>query len=106
MIELINEGIQLIHIGKDTKVNADLVKHALISARASQNYAKFYTDRVYITVSFHKDNTIAISHNIRNLNFYREFCLVQKRVKNKTDLQVYSSFIAKWLNIMRNPMYR
>ena len=101
MVTLLDETIQLIHINPNKEVTDALVRRALIMAKSTKNYAKFYTDRFYIIVNFNRDNTLNISHNIRNLDFYRELMRLQKTVKNKTDISLYSIFITRWLNKIR-----
>lgn len=101
MIIPIYESIQLIHIDGKKDVTPELVKHALVAAKACKNYAKFYTDKFYITVNFHKDNTMSVAHNIRNRDFYRELMRLQNNIKQQTNIQLYSIFIARWLNKIR-----
>lgn len=101
MVTLLNETIQLIHINPNVEVNTALVKRAMVMAKSTKNYAKFYTDKYYIIVNFNKDNTMNISYNIRNLDFYREFMRLQNTVKSKTDISAYAIFITRWLNKIR-----
>lgn len=101
MITLLNETIQLIHITSDTKVSPEMVKHALVSAKVCKNYAKFYTDKFYITVNFNKDNTMSVSHNIRNLDFYRELMRIQNNNRNNSNISLYAQFISRWINKIR-----
>ena len=105
MINLLNEGVQLIHIGPATNVNVEMIKRAMIMARSSKQYAKFYTDKYYITVSFHKDNTFSVAHNVRNLQFYREYVRIQKTLDNSDNIYLFAQFICRWLNNLRKPLY-
>lgn len=105
MINLLNEGVQLIHIGPTTNINLEMIKRAMVMARSSKQYAKFYTDKYYITISFHKDNTFSISHNIRNVQFYREFTRLQCNLNCSTNISLTAQFIYRWMNNLRKPLY-
>ena len=105
MIDILNEDIQLIHIGPSTNVTVEMVKRAMIMARSSKHYAKFYTDKYYITVSFHKDNSFSVSHNIRNLRFYNEFTRLQGNLQYSTNINIFAQFICRWMNNLRKPLY-
>jgi hypothetical protein len=101
MIQLLDETIQMIHINSNKEITPALIKHTLMLAKAGNNYAKFYTDKYYIIVSFNKDNTFSISHNIRNLDFYRELMRLQNNNRSKNNISLYYPFLCRWLERIR-----
>lgn len=103
MIPLVNESVQLIHIDSKTELKKPVIVFALNSARSTRRYAKFYSDKYYIMVTFQRDNTTSISTNYRHdAKFDRELTRFEKKLKGtKVKVNQLAHFIWYWMNIIR-----
>lgn len=98
----INESIQLIHISSNSELTYNAVQHALVMAKGNKDYAKFYTDRWYISVHFERDNSVSIASNIKALDFIRD----KSRIESRTfTMDLYCNFIYIWMNKVRKNNY-
>lgn len=98
----INESIQLIHISSNSELTYNAVQHALVMAKCNKDYAKFYTDKWYISVHFEKDNSVSIASNIKAIDFLRD----KSRIESRTfTLDLYSNLIYVWMNKVRKTNY-
>lgn len=99
MIKIIQEGTQLIHVSKDSELTQGVIKYALYSAMCSRRYAKFYSSRYYIEVTFHRDGTTRIASNYKtNTTFNRQLNQIDNR---KFELGACTNFIWLWMNRIR-----
>lgn len=98
-MKLLYEYEQLIHVDKDTELKQYQIKYALYDAQKTRRYAKFYTGKYYISVSFNRDNTVQFSSNYRtDMKFNRE---LQRLENKKFSLNIVSYFIWYWMNKLR-----
>lgn len=98
-MKLLYEYEQLIHVDKNTELKQYQIKYALYDAQKTRRYAKFYTGKYYISVSFNRDNTVQFSSNYRtDTNFNRE---LQRLENKKFSLNIVSYFIWYWMNKLR-----
>lgn len=44
---------------------------------------------------------MSVSHNIRNLDFYRELMRIQNNNRNNSNISLYAQFISRWINKIR-----
>lgn len=99
MIKLLQEGTQLIHVSKDSELTKSVIKFALQSAMCSRRYAKFYSSKYYIEVTFHRDGTTRIASNYKhNITFNRQLVRIDGA---KFELGVCTNFIWLWMNKIR-----
>ena len=97
--DILEEGTQLIHVSADTELTKNVIQFALQSARTSLRYAKFYSNRYYIEVTFQRDYTIRISSNYRtNPTFNKQINQIDSKPFKLSDT-VY--FIWLWMNRIR-----
>lgn len=98
-MKLLYEYEQIIHIDSDHELKMYTIQHALLDVQRTRRYAKFYTGKYYITVTFNRDHTILISSNYRtDMRFNREL----KRLEaEKFTLYKMSYFIWYWMNKLR-----
>lgn len=99
MIPLLMEGTQLIHVSADTELKTSVINYALQNARASRRYAKFYSNRYYIEVTFQRDNTIRIATNYRNNMYFNKQLNILEKQPYKLGTTV--NFIWLWMNRLR-----
>ncbi|MBO7212343.1 MAG: hypothetical protein J6V44_15255 [Methanobrevibacter sp.] len=98
-MKLLYEYEQLIHVDKNTELKQYQIKYALYDAQKTRRYAKFYTGKYYISVSFNRDNTVQFSSNYRtDMKFNRE---LQRLENKKFSLNIVSYFIWYWMNKLR-----
>ena len=98
-IPILTEGTQLIHVSADSELTKSVINFALCSARASRRYAKFYSNKYYIEVTFQRDGTVRISSNYRlNVLFNRQIVELEKHPFRLTDTV---NFIWLWMNRIR-----
>ena len=98
-IPILTEGTQLIHVSADTELTRQVINFALVSARTSRRYAKFYSNKFYIEVTFQRDGTIRISSNYRNnILFNRQLTQLEDKPFRITDTV---NFIWIWMNKIR-----
>lgn len=97
--EQLNEGTQLIHVSADTELKKNVISFALTSARTSLRYAKFYSNKYYIEVTFQRDKTIRIASNYRtNTMFNKQLVAIDSRPFKLGDVV---NFIWLWMNRIR-----
>ena len=98
-IPILTEGTQLIHVSADTELTRQVINFALVSARTSRRYAKFYSNKFYIEVTFQRDGTIRISSNYRNnILFNRQLTQLEDKPFRITETV---NFIWIWMNKIR-----
>lgn len=98
-IPILTEGTQLIHVSADTELTRQVINFALVSARTSRRYAKFYSNKYYIEVTFQRDGTVRISSNYRfNTLFNRQLYELEKKPFRITETV---NFIWIWMNKIR-----
>jgi hypothetical protein len=98
MVRLL-EYEQLIHVDAKTELKKATIQYALYNAQYTRRYAKFYTGKYYITVSFNRDNTIQLSSNYRvDMKFNRD---LQRLEDQKYTLYKTTYFIWYWMNKLR-----
>lgn len=98
-IPILTEGTQLIHVSSDTELTKNVITFALNSARASRRYAKFYSNKYYIEVTFQRDNTVRIASNYRwNVLFNRQIVELENHPFRITETV---NFIWLWMNRIR-----
>lgn len=96
---LLTEGTQLIHVSADTELKKDVINFALMSARISLRYAKFYSNKYYIEVTFQRDHTVRIASNYRtNPMFNRQINQIDNRPYKQLETV---NFIWLWMNRIR-----
>ena len=71
-------------------------------AKGNKDYAKFYTDKWYISVHFEKDGSVSLASNIKSLDFIRDKSRVESK---KFTLDLYCNFIYVWINRVRKNNY-
>lgn len=98
-MKLLYEYEQIIHVDNKTELKMYTIQHALLDVQRTRRYAKFYTGKYYISVTFNRDHTILISSNYRtDMKFNREL----KRLEaEKFTLYKMSYFIWYWMNKLR-----
>lgn len=72
-MRIVNESVQMIHIGPSESLTPGVINQVLHKARLGYNYARFYTDKVFIQVNYMRDKTISVSSNIRNPAFLVDY---------------------------------
>ena len=100
-MKIINESVQLIHIDSKTHLTSTIIYTALVRASAGRTYAKFYTDKHYIQVNFMRDNTIAVSSNIRNPAFINS---LWQRDRQGWTLSSAKDFVYLWMQQSRRTL--
>lgn len=90
---------QLIHVDAKTELKMGTIQYALLDAQRTRRYAKFYSGRYYITVTFNRDYTIQFSSNYRSdMRFNRE---LHRLEQEKFTIYKVSYFIWYWMNKLR-----
>lgn len=103
MLQFLYEGTQLIHVSADTELKKSVINYALLSAKASRRYAKFYSSRYYIEVTFQRDGSIRIASNYRtNAMFNKQLNAIDN---NQFRLGETINFIWLWMNRIRKLKY-
>lgn len=99
MITLITESTQLIQVSNKTELKQSVINYALLTAKANRRYAKFYSNKYYIEVTFQRDNTVRIASNYRtNVMFNKQLVKLDSmpfRIGSVTN------FIWLWMNRLR-----
>lgn len=99
MVTLITESTQLIQVSNKTELKQSVINYALLTARANRRYAKFYSNKYYIEVTFQRDNTVRIASNYRtNVVFNKQLVRLDSmpfRIGSITN------FIWLWMNRLR-----
>lgn len=103
MIKIINESVQLIHIDSSTTLTPQSIQYALMRAMSNKMYAKFYTDKYYITVNFNRDNTINVSSNITLPQFVSS---LWKMSQLGWTFERVKTFIYTWMQLNRKSLPR
>ena len=90
---------KLIHVSSDKELSKQTIVWALMEAFRTKRYAKFYTNKYYIHVSFNRDFTVQISSNYdKDRTFLREL----RRMENKKfSPNMMAFFIHYWMNKLR-----
>ena len=97
--DILEEGTQLIHVSADTELTKAVINFALVSARTSLRYAKFYSNKYYIEVTFQRDYTVRIASNYRtNPTFNRQLNIIDSHPFKQSDTV---NFIWLWMNKIR-----
>jgi hypothetical protein len=97
--DMLRENTQLIHVSADTELKKNVINYALQCARTSLRYAKFYSNKYYIEVTFQRDNTVRISSNYRtNPTFNRQINQIDTGKFKQSDTV---NFIWLWMNRIR-----
>ena len=98
-IPILTEGTQLIHVSADAELTRQVINFALVSARTSRRYAKFYSNKFYIEVTFQRDGTVRIASNYRlNILFNRQLVDIERKPFRITETV---NFIWIWMNRIR-----
>lgn len=96
---VLQEKEQLIHIDANTELKKYQIKYALLDARLSKRYAKFYTGKYYISIAFNRDFTVQFSSNYRvDGKFNRD---LQRMEDRKFMINEVTDFIYFWMNKLR-----
>lgn len=98
MRKIIDESVQLIHIGPNTALTKTAIHYALMKASSNRMYAKFYTDNVFIQVNFMKDGSISVSSNIRYRGFVDALWKMEQRGWTFNSVKY---FVFQWMNVNR-----
>ena len=94
-----NQSQYLIRVSSNTELTRHVINYTLQSARALRRYAKFYSNKYYIEVTFQRDSTVRISTNYRyNYYFNRQLSELEK---HPFKLSEYINFIWLWMNRIR-----
>ena len=102
-MKILNEDIQLIHIGSDTVLTNSAIQYALMRAASNYMYAKFYTDKYFIQVNFMKDNTINVSSNIVLPQFVYD---LRRNEQLGWNIARTKNFVYNWMQICRKQLGR
>lgn len=99
----LEESTQLIHVSSTTELSKPVIQYALNSAMATRRYAKFYSDKYYIIVTFQRDMTVTISSNYRwNVTFDKELTRFERNMNTtSTKITQLTYFIWYWMNKIR-----
>jgi hypothetical protein len=99
MITILQEGTQLIHVSATSELTKSVINYALVSARTSRRYAKFYSNKYYIEVTFQRDGTTRIASNYRtNTQFNKQLVNIDSRPFRLSETV---NFIWLWMNRIR-----
>lgn len=99
MIRLLYEYEHVIHVDKNTELKKYTIQQALLDAFRTRRYAKFYTGKYYISVTFNRDYTIQLSSNYTyDAHFNRELRRLESK---KYTLNTTTYFIWYWINKLR-----
>jgi hypothetical protein len=86
--------IKKINISKGQTLTRSNITDIISSARSTFQYARFdLYNRLYITVTFNKDQTISVATNSRNLQLYQE---MQATIRVYTQARIVE-FLYRWL---------
>lgn len=98
-MKLLYEKEQLIHVDSKTELKKYQIKYALLDARLTKRYAKFYTGKYYISIAFNRDFTVQFSSNYRvDGQFNRQ---LQRMEDRKFMINEVTDFIFYWMNKLR-----
>jgi hypothetical protein len=96
---LLTEYEQIIHVPSDRELKEYTIQQALLNAQRTRRYAKFYTNKYYISVAFNRDSTVQMSSNYRSdMKFNRD---LQRLENQRYTLYTVSHFLTYWLNKLR-----
>lgn len=99
---IINENAQLIKVGPGVVLTPSMIGQALLRARDSKLYAKFYTNKVFIQVNFARNGDISISSNIMNPAFLTDY---RRRIKDGWSFVTAKAFVYQWMSLSRKSLY-
>jgi len=98
-MKLLFEYEQLIHVDAKTELQKYQIRYALLDAQKTRRYAKFYTGKYYISVTYNRDSTVQLSSNYRtDMKFNKE---LRRMEENKYTLNTLTYFIWYWMNKLR-----
>ena len=99
MIPILTEGTHLIQVSSQNELKQSVIKYALLDAKATRRYAKFYSNRYYIEVTFQRDGSIRIASNYRtNVTFNRQLVDIDGKPFR---VGAVTNFIWLWMNRIR-----
>lgn len=99
MIPILTEGTHLIQVSSGTELKASVINYALLDARATHRYAKFYSNKYYIEVTFQRDGSVRIASNYRtNIMFNRQLVDIDNK---PFKVGAVTNFIWIWMNRIR-----
>lgn len=101
-MKIIEESVQMIHIGPDTRLTPVTINYALQRAASNFMYAKFYTGKYFIQVNFMKDHTINVSSNIRNAQFQSD---LYRYNSIGWTISLAKTFVYTWMQKSRRVLY-
>ena len=99
-LPLLIEARQLVKVDKHKELDKRTIINALVMARFTYHYAKFYTNKYYIEVAFHRDGTIRISSNYTksSIRFAKQLYNIDM---SKYKVGNTANFIWIWMNRIR-----
>lgn len=98
MRRIIDESVQMIHVGPNTALTLTAINIALQRAYSNKMYAKFYTDKFFIQVNFMKDNTINVSTNIRYPTCVND---LWRKSQQGWTMALAKQFVYQWMSVSR-----
>lgn len=102
MMKIINESVQMIHLGPTDKLTIDVINNALHAARIGYTYARFYTNNVFIQVNYMRDGTISVSSNIRSMPFLVDYRRQESYGWTEGRVKL---FVYQWMQVCRQNLY-
>lgn len=102
MKRIINESVQLLHIGPNTLLTPTQISRVLQRAQGDKMYAKFYTDKVFIQVNFARDGNISVSSNIKSQPFLRDYT---KYSQEGWSMMNVKTLVYQWMQLSRRMLY-
>lgn len=100
-MKIVNESVQMIHLGPNTPLTFTSINYALQRARSNHMYAKFYTDKYFIQVNFMKDSTINISTNIKSPQVIYDLNRMESRGWTFSRAE---EFVYRWMQTYRKTL--
>ena len=81
------------------KLDLNDIQKKMRSARNTNDYllVKYHNDKDFIKVTFSKDNTYTIGHNIWNMEFWTKLKVLLKQYP-KSVPDVLAMFLTTWIN--------
>lgn len=87
--------INVVNLGKGQVLTKQEIRKILNSSRATYQYAKFrFHGNFHITIVYHKDLTITVATNSRDIALYKE---IQSLERIYTQQRVID-FLFRWIN--------
>jgi len=89
--------IKILTLAKGQVITRNNLISILNSARSSYSYAKFnMNNNIYITITFHRDNTIDIATNTRDYRVWNEIQSIRRSYSQAR----LADYIFGWINIL------